>query len=197
MNLDDALDQLDAIHSHLARAETYRGYSPAALSLSGVGGLVAALAQPWAVAEEPLAFVRYWLLVAAGCALLAGSVTVLGYFAREDGFGRRRTRTVLGQFLPSLLVGGALTLALSRLGSGVALLPGLWSLVYGLGVAASLPYLPRATGWVAAWYFAWGALLLLVTEAPVPAGWSVGVPFGLGQLLAAMVLSQPRPGGEP
>lgn len=199
MNLDDALDQLDAIHAHLARSETYRGYRPAGLALSGVVGLAAALAQPWAVpADEPLVFVRYWLLVAAGCAALAGGGTVVGYFTREDEFARRRTRTVLGQFLPCLAVGGALTLALSRhAGADVALLPGLWSLLFGLGTVASLPYLARSAGWVAGWYFAAGLLLLLNIDGPVPAGWTVGVPFGVGQILAAVALGRPRSGGEP
>jgi hypothetical protein len=199
MDLDDALDQLGAIHAHLARSETYRGYRPAAVAFSGAAGLAAALAQPWAVpADEPLAFVRYWLLIAAGCAVIGGGVTVLGYFTREDEFARRRTRIVLGQFLPCLVVGGALTLALSRHGgANVVLLPGLWSLVFGLGTVSSLPYLPRAAGWVAVWYLAAGLLLLLAVDGPVPAGWSVGVAFGLGQLLSAVALSQARPGGEP
>lgn len=199
MNLDDALEQLDAIHAHLARSETYHGYRPLALAISGVAGLVAAVAQPWIVSnEDPQAFVRYWLLIALACAALAGGVTVLGYFTREDEFARRRTRTVLGQFVPCLFAGAVLTAVLCREVTGnVALLPGMWAIVYGLGTLASVPYLPRETGWVAAWFLTSGSLLLLLLEGPVPAGWSVGVPFCVGQVLAAVVLRRARSGEVP
>jgi DNA-binding MarR family transcriptional regulator len=95
------------------------------------------------------------------------------------------------QFLPSLLAGIAVTAALARpdrIASGVVLLPGLWSLLYGLGTVASLPYLPRLAAAVAAWYLLASWLLLSFVEGPVPSGWSVGLPFGVGQLLAAGVL---------
>jgi hypothetical protein len=167
-----------------------------ALAVSGVAGLVAGVAQPWLVPpDEPLAFVRYWVLIAIACALLAGGVTVLGYFTREDEFLRRRTRTVLGQFVPCLFAGAALTAALSRDSANVALLPGAWAIVYGLGTLASLPYLPREAGWVGAWYLAAGALLFLLVEGPVPAGWAVGLPFAVGQVFAALILSRARSRG--
>jgi hypothetical protein len=197
MNLDDALDQLETIHTHLARAETYRGYRPIGLAFSGVAGMAAALAQPWFVsAAEPLAFVRFWLLVALLCALLAGGVTIVTYFTHEDEFARRRTRTVLGQFLPCLFAGAVLTYLLGRDGTSVVHLPAVWAIVYGLGTVASLPYLPREAGWIAVWYFASGLLLCVLAEGPVPGGWSVGVPFGVGQVLAALVLSRSRSRGE-
>ncbi len=192
MNLDDALDQLDAIHAHLARAETYHGYRPFALAVSGVAGLLAALLQPWLVADDPAHFARYWLAVAAAGALLAGGVTVLGYFTREDEFARRRTRTVLGQFVPCLVVGALLSHALMRQEATVVFLPAMWSLVYGLGIVASLPYLPRTAGLAAAWFLGCGLFLVVSTEGPVPSGWAVGLPFGVGQLLSAYVIGSAR-----
>jgi hypothetical protein len=192
MNLDDALDQLDAIHAHLARGETYHGYRPIALAVSGVAGLAAALAQPWLVADDPAVFARYWLAVAVAGALLAGSATVLGYFTREDEFARKRTRTVLGQFVPCLLVGAVLSHALMRQESTVAYLPAMWALVYGLGIVASLPYVPRSGGLVAAWFLGCGLYLSVSVEGPLPSGWAVGVPFGVGQLLAAFVFRRAR-----
>jgi hypothetical protein len=194
MNLNDALEQLDTIHTHLARAETYRGYRPMALACSGLAGLLAVMLQPWLVSSiNPIVFVRYWVVVAIGSALLAGGVTVLGYFTREDEFARRRTRIVVGQFTPCLLVGAILTFILCRFAdSTITLLPGVWALVYGLGIVASLPYLPRAAGLIAAWYLGWGMFLVALVDGPIPPGWVVGVPFGLGQLLSAFVLVRAR-----
>jgi hypothetical protein len=192
MDVSDALDRIGVIHSHLAKAEEYRGYRPAALAASGVLGLLAGLAQPWlSAADDPSAFLRFWIAAGLTCATVAGSATVIAYLRQEDEFARRRTHTVLRQFLPCLLAGVAVTAALARpdrLAGSAALLPGLWALLYGLGTVASLPYLPRLAGAVAAWYLLAGGLLLSFVEGPVPSGWSVGLPFGVGQLLAAGVL---------
>jgi hypothetical protein len=196
MDVTDALERIGAIHSHLAKGEEYRGYRPAALASSGALGLVAALAQPWLIAaDDPSAFLRYWITVGLACAALAGSATAIGYLRQEDEFARRRTRTVIRQFLPCLLAGIAVTAALARpdrIAGSVVMLPGLWSLLYGLGTVASLPYLPRLAVVVAAWYLLAGWLLLSFVEGPVPSGWSVGLPFGIGQLLAAGVLYATR-----
>jgi hypothetical protein len=196
MNVTDALERIVAIHSHLAKAEEYRGYRPAALAASGVLGLLAPLAQPWLSAEDDAsAFVRYWIGTGLACAALAGSATVIGYLRQEDEFARRRTRTVMIQFLPCLFTGVAVTAALARpdrLAGSVVFLPGLWALMYGLGTVASLPYLPRLAGVVAAWYLVAGWMLLSFVEGPVPSGWTVGLPFGAGQLLAAGILYTAR-----
>jgi uncharacterized membrane protein YeaQ/YmgE (transglycosylase-associated protein family) len=190
MNVGEALEQIDSIHEHLAKAEEYRGYRPLALVVSGVLGLLAGFVQPWLVTTgDPAGFVSYWLALACVCGAVAGGATLFGYVAHEDEFSRRRTRTVMRQFVPCLLAGAVVTVALSRAErpDAVSLLPGLWSLLYGLGALASLPYLPRLAGAVAAWYLAVGGLLLLVDSGPL-AGWSVGVPFGVGQMLAGAVM---------
>jgi hypothetical protein len=192
MNLSEALEQIDTIHAHLARGEQYRGYRPLALALSGVVGLVAALLQPLVVAEgDGSAFVGYWVLVALGCAVVAGGATLVGYVFREDELARRRTRVVMRQFLPCLAAGAIATAALMRAERSewaVSLLPGLWALFYALGVVASLPYLPRLSALVVAWYLLAGIGLLHFVDESVPTGWSVGLPFGIGQILAALIL---------
>jgi hypothetical protein len=199
MDLSEALEQIDTIHAHLARGEQYRGYRPLALALSGVLGLAAALLQPAIVArDDSLGFAGYWVVVALASALVAGGATLAGYLFREDELARRRTRIVLRQFLPCLFAGAAVTAALlqpERRDTAVSLLPGLWALIYGLGTVASLPYLPRRAALVAGWYLLVGVVLLGVVEGPVPSGWSVGVPFGAGQLFACIVLLTAR-GGE-
>src|SRR5689334_11879590 len=154
MDLAEALERIDAIHGHLARAESYRGYRPAALALSGVGGLLAALVQPLFVGDDPAAFVAFWVAVAVACAAVGGSATVHAYLFREDDVARRRTRVVVRQFVPCLFAGAVLAAVLARepwRPLAVPLLPGLWALVFGLGTVASLPYLPRGAMLVAAW----------------------------------------------
>lgn len=73
-NLAAALDQINEIHSHMARSQVYRGYRPVPVAVSGAAGLVGAWLQPYAVkAGDPVGFVYYWLAVAGICALVAAS----------------------------------------------------------------------------------------------------------------------------
>ena len=79
---------------------------------------------------------------------------------------RRRTRQVVGQFLPSVLAGAIITASFVHLSAAlVPLLPGLWAICFGIGTFASRPYLPRASGWVALFYYAAGIALLWMRAA--------------------------------
>jgi len=80
--------------------------------------------------------------------------------------------------------------AFLRAGSSLtALLPGLWAVFFGVGIFAARPYIPRASGWVALYYWTAGLVLLWFTPMmTVPSTWTVGGTFGVGQLLAAGVL---------
>ena len=101
MRVRDALEQLDAIHAYVARAEVYRGFRVAGVALVGVIGLLAAAAQPHALADgDRPGFVGYWLMVAGACGLVGGGAAVRDYLAREDDLARRRTRQVFAQFGP-------------------------------------------------------------------------------------------------
>jgi hypothetical protein len=191
MKVTDALDQIAAIHEQLAKGEIYRGYRPAPVALAGVIGLVAAVVQTWVIpADDTVSFLRYWMIVASLSGMMGVSETVLNYLVRDDEFSRRRTHQVVGQFLPCLVAGAAVTTALFRAGPVLILyLPGLWAVLFSLGTFASRPYLPHSIGWVGLFYLAAGfGLLCLAPEDPAIAGWGVGGTFGLGQLATALVL---------
>jgi hypothetical protein len=104
---------------------------------------------------------------------------------------REITWLAVEQFLPCLLAGALLTAVLACcVPEGVWMLPGLWQMLFGLGIFASHRLLPRATLGVAFFYLVAGALVLALTRGP-DAGlspWAMGVPFGVGQLYAAAVL---------
>ena len=195
MEVRDALDRLDRIHEQLTKGEVYRGFRVPAVALVGCVGLLAAVGQAWAVpAGDAPAFVWYWSAIGAAGVLIGFGAAVRSYLFREDDFERRRTRQVMGQFLPCVLAGGLLTAALARTDAFVPLLPGAWAAVFGLGVVAVRPHLPRAVGLIGVGYVLAGGLLLawLPTDPP---GWCVGGVFGVGHLVTALVLwAQP---GEP
>lgn len=191
MDFSRALSQIADIHQQLAKGEVYRGYRSLPVAASGLIGFGAAWLQPPALgARDPVAFVVYWSAVAACAALVGGSEILYNYVVHEDRAARRRTRQVVGQFMPGVLAGTIVTLTFVRRGAAlVPLLPGLWAICFGIGIFASRPYLPRAAGWIALFYFIAGTALLAIPPADGQLhGWWVGATFGTGQLLAAGVL---------
>jgi hypothetical protein len=186
-----ALDQIAEIHQQIAKGEVYRGYRSLPIAASGLIGLLAAWLQPRALGTaDPMGFVVYWTAIAAAAGFVGSSEIIYNYIVHEDASGRRQTRRVVGQFLPSLVAGVAIAVCFAHLSAAlVPLLPGLWAICFGIGTFASRPYLPRASGWIALFYYAAGFTLLWIARGSEPlTGWWVGGPFGTGQLLAALVL---------
>jgi hypothetical protein len=191
MDVTRALDQIAEIHEQIAKGEVYRGYRSLPIAASGAIGVTAAWIQPAEVARDPIAFAVYWMVVAVAAMFVGSSEILYTYVVHDSASGRRRTRKVVGQFLPSVFAGGAIAVCFCRLDpSLVVLLPGLWAICFGLGAFASRPYLPRASGWVALFYYAAGFVLLSIGRGNGAglSGWWIGVTFGTGQLLAALVL---------
>ncbi len=191
MDVSRALDQIAEIHQQIAKGEVYRGYRSLPIAASGLIGLVAAWLQPAVLsAADPIGFVAYWAVVAVCAGFVGASEIIHNYVVHDEAAGRRRTRQVVGQFLPSIAGGAAISVCLMHLSAAlVPLLPGLWAICFGIGIFASRPYLPRASGYVALFYYAAGFTLLWIARGPaVLNGWWVGGTFGVGQLLAACVL---------
>ena len=186
-----ALDQISEIHGHLAKTDVYRGYRAVPVVLSGVLALVAAgLQGPLGGVRSAHAYLLYWTCIAVAGAATAGSGVVYSYLLEESRIARRRTRTTVGQLLPCIVAGTVVTVLV---GGGaperVAVVPGLWAILFSLGIFASRPYLPRAIGWVALYYLTAGAVLLMMAgDSGVPSPWEPGLTFGLGQFLSAIVL---------
>jgi hypothetical protein len=193
MDLREALEQISEIRQQVARTETFRGYRAAPIAFSGLLAWVAAACQPRLVPEPEAAPVQY-LILWFGAALLSLVVTGLfiGLHAQARGsVARSHTWLAVSQFLPSLAAGGLLTLVLYRHAPQTLwMLPGLWSILFGLGVFASYRLLPRATFWVGVHYLAAGAVCLSWAQGEQHAfsPWTMGASFGLGQFLAAAIL---------
>jgi hypothetical protein len=199
MRVNEALGQIAEIHDHLARGEQYRGFHPFDVATSGLVGLLAAFGQSWIFlfinplnARGPTAFAVYWLIVAAIAGGVGIAPAIATYIYREDEFAQRRTRRLAGQFLPCVVAGLCVTLAVIRGGWAAGhLLPGIWMVLFSLGVFAARPFLPRTIGWVGLFYLTAGALLLALAR---PAsdfdnlGWCVGGTFAVGQAATAFVL---------
>ena len=191
MELDKALSQISEIHAHLLKSEVFRGYRSGPVALTGLVALAASVIQTRVLAQQDVAgFVLCWVVVAGLCATICGLDLALNRSRRSREDLRQRSLAVLSQFFPAIAVGALLTAFLASAGTPLpSLLPALWVLLFGIGVFSSWPYLPRAIGWVGAWYLCTGAVLLATRDPlAVPAAWPLGCIFGIGQLAAAVIL---------
>ena len=189
VDLDRAMAQLSDIHAQISQAGFFRGYRAVTTGCVGVLALVAAAAQGELGLSRTLdAYLGYWLIVAVVC--LGIVICDLLWRSRrrpQPGLGAQ-TRCALEQFLPAVAGGAVVTLFLFRTPHAV-LLPGLWAILEGLGIAASRPFLPRMIQLCSFYFMAVGAWLLASAEsAAIPSSWSMGICFGTGHLLAALVI---------
>jgi hypothetical protein len=99
-------------------------------------------------------------------------------------------QSAVAQFLPAVMVGFLLAVVMMRVAPQECwMLPGLWELIFGLGVFASCRFLPRQMFAVGVWYLAAGLFCLVAGSATRSLSpWTMGIPFGVGQLLVAAVL---------
>ncbi len=186
-----ALEQIAEIHEHLAKTEVFRGWRSLPVASSALVGLAAAAWQSAAGrTTDPVTFTVYWLAVGMIALVIGCAEIVWHYVSHASASDRRRSLQVVGQFLPALVGGAAVTAAVMRVSpSLVTLLPGLWALLFGVAVFAARPFVPRASGWVALYYSIAGlALLWSAPLAGTPSPWAVGGTFGIGQLFAAAAL---------
>ena len=191
--LQRALSEIQSIRCQVARGTEFRGYGPASIAVSGILALlVAALQAEW-MARHAIDLV-VWLGVWAGAAAISVLLTGIETFSRARrvhvGFAREMVQSAVEQFLPAVMVGFLLTVVMVRVAPHQCwMLPGLWELIFSLGVFASCRFLPRQMFAVGVWYLVAGLYCLAagsVTQALSP--WAMGIPFGLGQLMVAAVL---------
>ncbi len=201
-DLEKALSEINAIRSQIARSTEFRGYGPATLAATGMLALIAAFAQsiwlPDPAANTP-AYLALWTATAAFS---------FGIIALEMVTRTRRIHSDLAQemivsaaenFLPAAVAGAALSIVLWQTApQALWMLPGLWQIIYALGVFASCRFLPRAM-WVAgAWYLTTGLWCLGSAPGGDPLSpWAMGLPYGVGQLIIGFVLqSSPKGRGH-
>jgi hypothetical protein len=93
------------------------------------------------------------------------------------------------QFLPSAAAGGLLTLVIIRaVPSALWMLPGLWQIIFALGVFSSCRFLPRPMAAAGVWYLLTGLACVALADNRALSPLTMGISFGVGQLLVAGIL---------
>jgi hypothetical protein len=192
--LQQALSEIHSIRNQVAHGTQFRGYGPASIAASGILALLVAAAQAQWMAKPAKGDLWIWLGVWAGTAVVSVFLTGIETFARARrvhvGFAREMVQSAVVQFLPAVMVGFLLSVVMMRVAAEECwMLPGLWELIFSLGVFASCRFLPRQMFAVGVWYLAAGLFCLAAASAARSLSpWAMGIPFGVGQLMVAAVL---------
>ena len=193
MELRDALSQIADIRLQMARTRVFRGYRSTTTLFSALVAVATAIVQSIWIPDAPRhvdSYLTLWFSSAVLCLLVVGAGIFLRYWKTDSSLHRELTFLAIQQFIPCIVVGGLLTYILMQVAwSSLWLVPGLWIILFGMGVLASRQLLPRAIGWIGAFYLLWGLVSIGCSTRLSPfSPWVMGIPFGVGQALSAAVL---------
>lgn len=191
-DLHKALGEISSMRRQVARATEFRGYGPATLAGTALFAIVAAAAQVRWVPDPANHFASYlgiWILTAVASAGLIWMQMQTRSRRIHSGLADEMIRMAVEQFLPSAVAGALITVVLARyVPQALWMLPGLWQIVYSLGVFSSCRFLPRPMLAAGAWYLLTGLACLALGESRALSPWAMGVPYAVGQLLVAGIL---------
>ena len=190
-DLNQALTDIRSIRRQVAEATEFRGYGPLTLSATAVFALLGGAAQHlWLPdpATHPAQYVSLWLTVG----ILSAALIVTQMLTRADrlhsGMADAMIRMAVAQFLPASIAGVILPLVLLHAGRDVFwMLPGLWQIVFGLGVFASCRCLPRPMLLAGVWFFLTGLACVYLGDSRALAPIMMSVPYAVGMGFVAIV----------
>ena len=200
-DLNKALGDISSIRRQMARSTEFRGYGPATLAATGVFALLAAAGQAvWL--PDPAKAISNYLAIWITTGVVSAALIAIQMLARtrriHSGMADEMIRMAVEQFLPSAGAGTLITIVLVQfVPGGLWMLPGLWQVIFSLGVFSSCRFLPRPMIAAGLWYMLTGLVCIGLADNRALSPWAMGVPYGAGQLLvAAILLLNPQEGED-
>jgi hypothetical protein len=191
-DLEKALGDITSIRRQMARTTEFRGYGPVTLAATGVLAFAAAAAQAhWnpVPAVHLAAYLATWVSTALISVALIGTQMYTRSQRVHSGMADEMIRMAVEQFLPSVGAGALLSMVLIACApASLWILPGLWLVIFSLGVFSSCRFLPRPMVYAGAWYLFCGLVSVALGDARAFSPWVMGISFGVGQLLVAAIL---------
>ncbi len=192
-DFDEALAEIAAIRTQVARSTRFHALGAATLAATGLMAVAAAAAQAaWlpVPSEAVGTWLALWFGLAVVCAALIGLEMVLRTARARLGIAQEVIATAVERFSPAAAAATLVTVALYQKSPGAAwMLPGVWQVIFSLGLFASRDSLPRGIGLAGLWYLTTGIGCLSLGDGDLAlAPWLMGVPFGAGQILIATMV---------
>lgn len=186
-DIERALSDIANIRSQMADVQLFRGFGPLVIGVTGILALALATGQSLAIVPTIL---TSWIVLACACAALIG--TEMWALTRRTGGSNAYDQlwAIVQKFIPCLLAGAAIGwIILTQAPEQEWLLPGIWQVLIGLGLFSATSMLPRHVMLAAGWYLVAGLIVFLVSVQSMSlTPWMMGVPFGFGQILMALLL---------
>jgi hypothetical protein len=187
-----ALGDISSIRKQVASTTEFRGYGPATLAATGVFALLAALAQQRFVPDPVTNFAAYltiWIATALTCCALTGVTMYTRSRRIHSALSDEMIRMAVEQFLPSLGAGLLLTVVVSNYAPQAAwILPGMWQILFSLGIFSSCRFLPRPIIAAGISYLLTGLACIAMGGPRALSPWAMGAPYAAGQFLTAIIL---------
>ena len=187
-----ALGDISSIRKQVANTTEFRGFGPATLAATGAFAVLAALVQQIFVVDATNhlpAYLAIWCVTA----FLSCALTGLQMYTRSrrihSALSDEMIRMAVEQFLPSLGAGLLLTIVLVHYVPEAAwMLPGLWQILFSLGIFSSCRFLPGPMLAAGVWYLLTGLACIAMGGPRALSPWAMGISFGVGQGLVAAIL---------
>ena len=200
-DLNEALTEITAIRRQIVRNAEFRGYGPVTVAMTGLVAITAAVVQARlfpAAAHDVVPYLTLWISTAAIAISLIGFEMVIRSRTIHSSLAQEMTLHAVEQLVPSGVAGVLVTAVIIKVApDAVWMLPGLWQILFSLGVFASARFLPRAVFAIAVWYlFAGLVCLTWAASERTLSPWMMGLPYGIGQLLAAAILQWSETGTD-
>jgi hypothetical protein len=199
-DLHKTLGDISSIRKEMARSTQFRGYGPATLAATGIFAFLAATAQGlWL--PEPADHIRSYLAIWLATAVLSIALTGVQMYTRSrrihSGLSDEMIRMAVEQFLPSVAAGALVTIVLlGYVPSVLWMLPGLWQIIFSIGVFSSCRFLPRPMIAAGVWYMFTGLVCIALCDSRAFSPLTMGLSFGIGQLIVASILLVATPEAE-
>jgi hypothetical protein len=191
-DLYKALGDISSIRKQMANTTEFRGYGPATLAATGVFAVLAAGVQTlWLPdpANHISAYLDIWISTAVLSALLTGVQMYIRTRRIHSGLSNEMLRMAVEQFLPSAGAGFLVTIVLVRyVPNATWMIPGMWQVIFGLGIFSSCRFLPRPMIAPGAWYLLTGLSCLAMGGNRALSPWAMGISYGVGQIMVAAIL---------
>jgi len=114
----------------------------------------------------------------------------------HSGLSDEMIRMAVEQFLPAVVAGVLLTVAFVQfVPAAFWMLPGLWQVIFSLGIFSSCRFLPRPMIAAGAWYLLTGLICISLGGSRALAPWTMDLAYGAGQLVVAGILFVATPEG--
>jgi hypothetical protein len=187
-----ALGDISSIRKQVASSTEFRGYGPATLAATGGLALLAAVLQQHFVPDPVTniaAYLTIWIATAAICCTLTGVTMYTRSRRIHSALSDEMIRMAVEQFLPSLGAGLLLTIVVaSYVPESAWILPGMWQILFSLGIFSSCRFLPRPIVAAGISYLLTGLACIAMGGPRALSPWAMGAPYAAGQFLTATIL---------